>query len=332
MNHRPQVLNFSSALNGFLQYKLAEGLSPATVFNYERDLKLWLAHMGDQDIGKITSANLLEFLNYLRSEYVPRRIAGKEERKLSDKTIYNFYVSLSAFFTWAGMEFEMANPMKKVPRPRVAEGAPVEPFRREEIELLIKACDACAEADTHDRRRFIMARPTGKRDKAILLTLLDTGLRASELCALRIGDVDMKTGKVTIRPGVEGKAKGRKGRTVYLGKSARRFLWRYLTEREDETDPDEPLFVGKYNRPMNRDGLRQLLGSLGEKVQVLKCHPHRFRHTFAITYLRSGGDLFTLKSLLGHSTLEMVEHYARIADVDVEQAHRKASPADNWRL
>jgi integrase/recombinase XerD len=243
MNPRPQVLNFSSALNGFLQYKLAEGLSPATVFNYERDLKLWLTHMGNQDIGKITSANLLEFLNYLRSEYVPRRIAGREERKLSDKTIYNFYVSLSAFFTWAGVEFEMANPMKKVPRPRVAEEAPVEPFRREEIELLIKACDACAEAVTHDRRRFTMARPTGKRDKAILLTLLDTGLRASELCALRIGDVDMKTGKVTIRPGIEGKAKGRKGRTVYVGKSAWRFLWCYLTEREDGSDPDEPLFI-----------------------------------------------------------------------------------------
>jgi integrase/recombinase XerD len=99
MNHRPRVLYSTSALKGFLQYKLAEVLSPATVFNYERDLKLWLAHMGDQDIGKITSANLLEFLNYLRSEYMPRRIAGKEERKLSDKTIYNFYVSLSAFFT-----------------------------------------------------------------------------------------------------------------------------------------------------------------------------------------------------------------------------------------
>ncbi|MGD0879130.1 MAG: site-specific integrase [Anaerolineales bacterium] len=115
MHHRPQVLNFSSALNGFLQYKLAEGLSSSTVFNYERDLKLWLEHMGDQGIGKISSANLLEFLNYLRSEYVLCRIAGKEERKLSEKTIYNFYVSLSAFFTWAGIEFEMANPMKKAP-------------------------------------------------------------------------------------------------------------------------------------------------------------------------------------------------------------------------
>jgi integrase/recombinase XerD len=78
MKHRPRVFYSTSALKGFLQYKLAEGLSPATVFNYERDLKLWLEHMGDQDIGKITPANLLEFLNYLRSEYVPRCIAGRE--------------------------------------------------------------------------------------------------------------------------------------------------------------------------------------------------------------------------------------------------------------
>ena len=53
---------------------------------------------------------------------------------------------------------------------------------------------------------------------------------------------------------------------------------------------------------------------------------------YAITYLRSGGDIFTLKALLGHGSLDMVEHYARIAEVDIEQAHRKASPADNWRL
>ena len=82
------------------------------------------------------------------------------------------------------------------------------------------------------------------RDKAILLTLLDTGLREGELCALRVGDVDMKTGKIRIRPGEAGKAKGGKGRVVYMGKSARRFVWRYLAEREDGDDPDAPLFLG----------------------------------------------------------------------------------------
>jgi integrase/recombinase XerD len=61
--------------------------------------------------------------------------------------------------------------------------------------------------------------------------------------------------------------------------------------------------------------LRQVIKGLGDKAGVKKCHPHRFRHTFAITYLRSGGDIFTLKSLLGHGSLDMVEHYARIAEV-----------------
>jgi hypothetical protein len=84
------------------------------------------------------------------------------------------------------------------------------------------------------------------------------------------------------------------------------------------------LFIGRFNRPLNRDTLRQVIASLGEKADVKNCHPHRFRHTMAITYLRSGGDVFTLQSLLGHSTLDMVQHYARIAEVDVEQARAYA--------
>jgi integrase/recombinase XerD len=147
-----------------------------------------------------------------------------------------------------------------------------------------------------------------------------------------MGDVDQKTGKVTIKHGSTGGAKGKKGRVVYMGKSTRRALWRYLATREDADDLETSLFLGKFYRPLNKGVLRQLLARLGEKAKVVKVHPHRFRHTFAITYLRASGDLFTLKALLGHSSLDMVQHYARIAQVDIEAAHRRASPADNWHL
>ena len=88
MNQRPHYLEFSKAISSFLQYKLAEGLSPNTLNGYDRDLKLCLENMGDMDIGKITSVHLLEYLNYLRIDYVPRRITGDNDHPVSDKTVY----------------------------------------------------------------------------------------------------------------------------------------------------------------------------------------------------------------------------------------------------
>ncbi len=112
-----------------------------------------------------------------------------------------------------------------------------------------------------------MRRSTAKRDQAMIMMLLDTGLRASELSALKVGDVDLKTGKVQVKHGRLGGAKGGKGRTVFLGKSARRTLWRYLAEREDGEDPDAPLFLVQYDRPMNKNALRLLMAELRLRIR-----------------------------------------------------------------
>ncbi len=240
-------------------------------------------------------------------------------------------MTLRSFFTWAETEFEFESPMANLATPKYKQ-SPVIPFTRDEIEALLDACEYTRRVDREDHRRFRMRRPTARRDRAVILTLLDTGLRASELCSLKIGDIDLKTGRTEVRHGARGGAKGGKGRTVFLGKTTRRFVWRYLAEREDGEDLEAPAFVGRWDRPMNPDSLRQLVKRLAEKAGVRDCHPHRFRHTFAISYLRAGGDVFTLQVLLGHSTLDMVRYYARIAEVDLANAHRRASPADNWRL
>ena len=319
-----------TAIEGFVNYKTAEGLSERSVDSYRRILEQWAEYAGNKKVAQFTDRDINAYMVYMRTEYVPRRFGGNT-RALSPKSLRNIWITMCSFFTWASTEFRIESPMKSVPVPRFQK-VDVEPFTQDEIERMLKACTYSREAETFIRRKFAMRRPTANRDQAVLLTLVDSGIRASEFSSLRVGDFEAKRGKLEIRHGVEGGAKGGKGRVVYLGKTARHAVWRYLAEREDGVDPNAPLFTVRRGRAFNPGTLRHLIKNIAARAGVKKAYPHKFRHTFAIAYLRSGGDVFTLQSLLGHGSLDMVRHYARIAQVDVEQAHRRASPADNWRL
>jgi integrase/recombinase XerD len=171
-----------------------------------------------------------------------------------------------------------------------------------------------------------MKRETAHRDRAIVMALLDTGLRASELCNLKLADVELATGCVAVR-----QCKGRKDRLVYLGKVGRKTLWRYLSTRADAR-PDDPLFVTRENHGLDRDWLLKLFENLGERASVPDLHPHRLRHTFATEFLRNGGNLLGLPRLLGHTSLDMVRRYAEIVEADLAKAHETGSPADRWHL
>ena len=96
------------------------------------------------DISQVTARDIRNYLNYLRTEFKPRRITGNYDQPLIKKTIHNHYTNLSEFFTWASVEFKIPNPIKKVPTPEFTE-PPVEPLTKDEIERLLKACDYCVE-------------------------------------------------------------------------------------------------------------------------------------------------------------------------------------------
>jgi integrase/recombinase XerD len=331
MNRSSQGLLLSQAVNGSVKYKVVEGLSDTTLTSYQDQLDRLLHHLGDTLIADIDALHIEDFIYWLRTDYEPQRVNGKQ-KALSGKTIYNYWVTLKSFFGWAHQrEFITTNPMDVVPRPKFND-KPFDPFTREEIDKLLQVCRHSRLAETNGRRPFMMGRPTYRRDEALILFLLDTGLRASELCALRIRDVDMSTGEVIIRHGKEGGAKGAKGRTVFIGKATKRTLWRYLVERGDKNDDEAPLFTTVDDNPLNRDSLRFIFIRLGKAAGLKTCHPHMFRHTFAINYLRSDGDVLTLQTLLGHTSLEMVKRYARIAKIDLQRSHGRASPVDNWGL
>jgi integrase/recombinase XerD len=146
-------------------------------------------------------------------------------------------------------------------------------------------------------------------------------------------DVDLSNGCVKVT------GKGDKERVVYFGKRTTRAIWKYIVPRltgDDEEHADEYLFaVGEQEgnpRKMRRRILTNMLQRLGDRAGVPNTYTHRFRHTFAINYLRNDGDLLTLQALLGHSDLTMVRRYARIAQMDCKRVHKKAGPVDNWKL
>lgn len=329
-SNKKTSISIAKSIDGFLKFKIAEGLSQRTIDSYDYILNQWMNHIGDQDVVKIKTSDLVAYFAWMRTEYKPKRWNGNTD-PLAAKSLRNIYITLRAYYSWLNKEFDLPNPAKEITPPKFPQHV-IQTFSKEDIEKLIKSCLYSRQAQTVDRRAFAMRRPSANRDQAILMTLLDTGLRATELCSLTVDDIDLKTGKVSVRHGIGGGAKGGKGRTVFLGKITRKAVWRYLAMREDGEDSKAPLFISAADHPFNRNSLRILIRRLGERAEIAHVHPHKFRHTFAITYLRSGGDVFTLQSLLGHGSLDMVRHYAQIAEMDVENAHRKASPVDNWRL
>jgi integrase/recombinase XerD len=315
----------SRATEGFLLEKVAAGRSTKTVEGYRYVLDRFETFVGDVDVEDLDTGHVRRFLGWLRTDYKPRRF-GDDTSPVSEKTVRNFYIVLSSFWSWLVAEgLAEDNAVRRLPTPK-APLPVIEPFTKEEITGLIKACSWTREWRTRGGKVTRSRRSTARRDEAIVLILLDTGLRASELCNLLRKDVDLNHGSVIVRKG-----KGGVGRIVYLGRRARRVLWRYLAEREED-DPDEFLFLTRRRRPLTPNQLLQRVKRLGQRAGVEGVHPHRFRHTFAIQYLRNGGDVFTLQRLLGHSSLAMVQRYLRLVRDDLKTTHRRASPADNWRL
>jgi integrase/recombinase XerD len=177
----------------------------------------------------------------------------------------------------------------------------------------------------HILQETVGSHPYALRMRAIIMLLLDTGLRASETCSISIKDIHLKEGYIIVF------GKGDKERRVEFGPRTGQAIWKYLTSR-GKTEPHEALFISRTGYRLSRDHLAGRVHALGVKAGVENCHPHRFRHTFAVMFMRNGGSSLALQRLLGHSTMEMVRQYVKLSDVDLAQAHRRASPVENLRL
>lgn len=320
-------MKLSKAIQGYGFAASADGYSAVTLTVYKSALQTMLEFLGDKEVGDITTDDLRSFLIYLQQTYVPERRNNPHNRaKLSTASIHRYWKAMRSFFKFADAELHTGRPDAPIRTPKW-ESKAVIPFTENEIKALIKACDATTVL-TKNRDPYNIRKHNALRDKCIIMILLDTGVRVGELCRLRMMDVNPENGNVFVRPHHVQKTHSR---TTFIGKATRRLLWRYIATKED-TRQDDPLFVTVEDHPMTRERVLAILKRLGRQAGVQDVHPHKFRHTFAVEYLRNGGDIFTLKSILGHSNFKMVDHYLELAKSDLENAHRKASPVDRFRL
>jgi integrase/recombinase XerD len=163
---------------------------------------------------------------------------------------------------------------------------------------------------------------TEKRDKAMILLMVDTGARRAEVCALNWGDMNISSGLIRI---VEGK--GGKTRSVVVGIETRRALLAYRRELSN-TDPTQAVFQTENGgQRLQSLGIRSLLIRLAERSGV-KFSSHALRRTFATLSLKAGMNPLHLQALLGHTTLEMTRRYISMIDEDLIIAHQEYGPID----
>ena len=170
----------------------------------------------------------------------------------------------------------------------------VQPFRPAELARLVAACDP--------------ATAVGRRDAAVVLLFLDTGIRCAELSALDLADCDLPRGRLLIRHG-----QGNKQRVVPFARRCRAALEAYLAVRRPTPGPLVWAVTGPGQlRPgvrLQPNGLKQLLRRRGRAAHVPRCHSHRFRHTFATWAIQQDARELDVQHLLGHAGPEMVRRY-----------------------
>jgi site-specific recombinase XerD len=217
---------------------------------------------------------------------------------------------VSRFFAYLREEDEIAeSPMKKMKPPRPAEK--LVPVIDENT--LVKLFRTVNGKDFESRR-----------DRALFSLWIDTGLRISEMAALKVEDVDMERRELRVL-----EAKGRRPRIVSFAKAAAKDVRRYLQERGEHLYAHDPaLWIGRRGE-MTGSGLYRTTQRRCEEAKIPPVHPHQFRHSFAHYWLTAGGNEGDLMRLTGWKSRSMVDRYGgSAAGTRARAAHARFSPRD----
>jgi site-specific recombinase XerD len=280
-----------------------EGKSPHTLKNYRHSLYRFLKYARNSEI---TNARFI-ILNYL--------VSLNHLQPSSRNTLFR---QTKALFTWAvDMEFTDFNPFDGLKNIRVPETIK-SPFTSDDIRQMLKVT-----AGSSDREI---------RDMAIIMCLIDTGVRLGELVGINLQDIDFHSGRITIR-----KAKGGNDRVVPFASHSSRALRQYVVIRSYVPGPffwkSTPMGSLIPNSPLAPAGVRAALIRVGDKAGVENVYPHRFRHSYATWAIRSNAREIDVQHLLGHRSPDMIRRYTRTyRSEQAAERHSEFSPGNRLLL
>ena len=301
--HPPQTPLLPDLIETYLARCTIEGKSPRTIRGYRESLTRFCRCL-QEDGAPLEPARI-------RPDHVIAYLARYASH--SPDTRHRYFREVRCFWNWlraAGYtDNDAFRGLRNVRLPRRI----VRPLARDEVARLLACCDP--------------ATPVGRRNRAILLTLLDTGLRCSEATALDLGDCALPERRLVVRHG-----KGGKDRVVPFSALSADAMAAYLADRGAAPGP---LFLSARHRRLDdgvrleSNGVKLLLRRLGRAAGVPRVHAHRFRHTFATWAIAHDAREIDVQYLLGHSSPEMVRRYsATYGSTQAAERHAAFSPGD----
>jgi len=300
----------------FEMSNVVDGKSPRTVRWYSDILKFFSRYLKENgqtnDIEGFDIENARKYVLYLRSrnKFDGHPYTPQQHSLLSPQTIRGHIRSLKAFSSWLCREkYTDENRLQYLKIPRVPAKL-IEPLTDHEVKQIVSCINQSS--------------TTGVRNHAIFVTALDNGLRASELADIVLGQLDLKGGYIKVM------GKGLKERIVPIGDFVKTTLWNYIERIRPEPAiiGCDKLFLSSDGQPITANTIKLVFSRLARKSGIERLHVHLCRHSFAINYLLNGGDIFSLREILGHTTLEMVNHYLHFTRSQLTAQHHKYSPMD----
>ncbi len=278
-------MKISEILEQFIDEQKYRNNSPRTIEWYEENVTRFIEWLGNDEINALTLENYKRYVIYLTT----RTKRNGEPYKSSS---VNTYVrAIRGFYNYCIEENLIDDISRKLRATKI---------RREEKQVL---------TDSEIKKLLENEKNTciDERNRCIMAVMLDSGLRRAEVVNLDIADVDLDNGIMLVN------GKGKKQRYVPLGALTLELLTDYKKRKRKQAEDFEPFFVDRFGNRLSLNAVKMMFQKLKGKSGIDRVHAHLLRHTFATNYLVNGGDLETLRLLLGHSNLNITELYLHLA-------------------